>query len=94
MLATILLYIKQSQSGIIYLIFNFNIIAGVMSEVTFFILVSRDIEFKVVLFLGNHKISISVLEFVVRQSLQSVVPSNGYWEILCFLRGFVTKNGT
>ena len=57
-----------------------------MSKVTFFILVSGDIEFKVVLFLGNHKTSISVLEFVVRQSLQSIVSSNGYWEILFFTR--------
>ena len=64
-----------------------------MSKVTFFILVSGDIEFKVVLFLGNHKTSISVLEFVVRQSLQSIVPRMGIGKS-CFLRGFAIEAST
>ena len=78
-----------------YNLFNFQFKyysrCGVQGYVIHYILVSGDIEFKVVLFLGNHKISISVLAFVVRQSLQSVVSSNGYWEICVFFEVLLLK---
>lgn len=78
-----------------YNLFNFQFKyysrCDVQGYVFHYFLVSGDIEFKVVLFLGNHKISISVLVFVVRQSLQSVVSSNGYWEICVFYEILLLK---